>query len=97
MSTLGEKQADHDQGGRHGGGAGRKADQGRAPRRGDAVAEHLGTVHWLANHETGARDPEAVVANVRGWNARKRSQMKKGHILAAFARLREQEWVVQAP
>jgi O-acetyl-ADP-ribose deacetylase (regulator of RNase III) len=59
--------------------------------------ELLGTVHWLATHETGARDPEAVVANVRGWNARKRSQMKKGHILAALARLREQQWVVPAP
>jgi hypothetical protein len=56
--------------------------------------ELLGTVHWLANHETRASRPDAVVANVRGWNARKRSQMKEGHILAAFARLREQEWMM---
>ncbi len=56
--------------------------------------ELLGTVHWLATHATGAHDPDAVVAKVRGWSARKRSRMKEGHVLAALARVREQEWVM---
>jgi hypothetical protein len=51
----------------------------------------------LVTRETGAGDSDVVVASVRGWNARKRSQMKEGHVLAAFARLREHKWVVPAP
>jgi len=58
--------------------------------------ELLGTVHWVATHATGAADPDAVLASVRSWNARKRSEMKEGHIQAALARLRDQEWIASA-
>jgi hypothetical protein len=56
--------------------------------------ELLGTVHWVAAHGSGIRGADVVIADVRGWNARKRSQMKEGHIQAALDRLREQNWVV---
>jgi len=58
--------------------------------------ELLGTVHWLATH-AGTHDTDAVIADVHSWNARKRSQMKDGHVRAALARLREQEWVSPSP
>jgi len=53
--------------------------------------ELLGTVHWVAKHGKSA-DFEAVVTGVHAWSARKRSQMKDGHILAAWNRLCEQSW-----
>jgi O-acetyl-ADP-ribose deacetylase (regulator of RNase III) len=53
--------------------------------------ELLGTVHWVAKHGKSA-ELEEVVAGVHAWSQRKRSQMKDGHIRAAWNRLREQGW-----
>jgi len=55
--------------------------------------ELLGTVHWVMSHSSTPDNLSSVVAAVQGWNARKRSQMKAGHIEAAWRRLREQEWL----
>lgn len=53
--------------------------------------ELLGTVHWVAKHGKGP-ELEQVITGVHAWSARKLSQMKDGHIQAAWNRLREQGW-----
>lgn len=54
--------------------------------------ELLGTVHWVMQHDANAEDVDDVIAKVHAWSDRKRSQMKDGHIRAAWSRLREQGW-----
>lgn len=54
--------------------------------------ELLGTVHWVMQHGANADDLDDVLARVRAWSERKRSQMKDGHVRAAWVRLREQRW-----
>jgi hypothetical protein len=54
--------------------------------------ELLGTVHWVMRHEANPDDIDDVIAKVHAWSERKRSQMKDGHIRAAWQRLREHGW-----
>lgn len=54
--------------------------------------ELLGTVHWVMMHDANATDVDDVIKHVHGWNARKRSTMKDGHIRAAWSRLTELGW-----
>ncbi|ADO68851.1 type II toxin-antitoxin system antitoxin DNA ADP-ribosyl glycohydrolase DarG [Stigmatella aurantiaca] len=54
--------------------------------------ELLGTVHWVMRHEANSGDVEGVIAKVHAWSERKRSQMKDGHIRAAWTRLHAQGW-----
>lgn len=54
--------------------------------------ELLGTVHWVMRHEANPDDLDDVIARVHAWSERKRSQMKDGHIRAAWQRLREHSW-----
>jgi O-acetyl-ADP-ribose deacetylase (regulator of RNase III) len=54
--------------------------------------ELLGTVHWVVHHGANPDDVADVIAKVHGWSSRKRSQMKDGHVRAAWARLRDQGW-----
>jgi len=54
--------------------------------------ELLGTVHWVMRHGANPDDFADVAARVHAWSERKRSQMKDGHIRAAWTRLREQGW-----
>jgi hypothetical protein len=54
--------------------------------------ELLSTVHWVMHHSPDATDVTTVLAAVQHWSDRKRSQMKAGHIEAAWKRLREQGW-----
>lgn len=54
--------------------------------------ELLSTVHWVMHHEANPDDFADVAAKVHAWSSRKRSQMKDGHIRAAWMRLREQGW-----
>jgi O-acetyl-ADP-ribose deacetylase (regulator of RNase III) len=58
--------------------------------------ELLGTVHWVMSHSPAVSELPCVVAEVQGWSVRKRSQMKAGHIEAAWKRLRAQGWVAEA-
>lgn len=58
--------------------------------------ELLGTVHWVMQHDANPEDIDDVVARVQAWSERKRSQMKDGHVRAAWTRLREQGWVVSS-
>jgi hypothetical protein len=55
--------------------------------------ELLSSVHWVmqSNHEA-RENPEAAAAAVHKWNVRKRRALKKEHILAAWQRLRGQDW-----
>lgn len=55
--------------------------------------ELLSSVHWVmkSNHEA-RENPETAAAAVHKWNARKRRTLKKEHILAAWQRLRGQDW-----
>jgi len=55
--------------------------------------ELLSSVHWVmqANPEA-TKDPEIAVVAVHKWNARKRRTLKREHILAAWERLRSQDW-----
>lgn len=55
-------------------------------------AELLGTVHWVMRHGADPERLDDVIAKVHSWNPRKRSQMKDGHIRAAWTRLRELGW-----
>jgi O-acetyl-ADP-ribose deacetylase (regulator of RNase III) len=55
--------------------------------------ELLSSVHWvMQQHPEASITPEAAVAAVHKWNARKRRVLKKEHILAAWQRLKEQGW-----
>lgn len=54
--------------------------------------ELLGTVHWVMSHGNEATDLAHVTAQVQSWSARKRSQMKDGHIRAAWSRLKDLGW-----
>ncbi len=55
--------------------------------------ELLSSVHWvMQKHPEASATPEAAVATVHNWNVRKRRTLKKEHILAAWQRLKEQDW-----
>jgi hypothetical protein len=57
--------------------------------------ELLSTVHWIVAHEnpeTG-RDPELAVAGVLSWNDHKRKTFTPERIIAAWDRLRDEEWM----
>lgn len=54
--------------------------------------ELLGTVHWVVKHQAPGGAVTEVIAKVHAWSDRKRSQMKDGHIKAAWDRLHEQGW-----
>ncbi len=55
--------------------------------------ELLSSVHWVMQKNPEARaNSETAVAAVHKWNARKRRTLKKEHILAAWERLRVQDW-----
>ena len=61
--------------------------------------ELLSTVHWVVTQESENEllTSESVIAKVHCWNQRK-AQMKPAHILAAWNRLKEQNWVdMKAP
>ena len=60
--------------------------------------ELLATVYWVLTHEgvDPVADPEALIGQVRSWNARKGRLFTDVHILRAADRLREQGWVVAA-
>lgn len=54
--------------------------------------ELLGTVHWVMHHDASPENANDVITRVHAWSERKRSQMKDGHIRAAWERLCEQGW-----
>lgn len=54
--------------------------------------ELLGTVHWVMQHGADPDDVDDVLARVQAWSVRKRSQMKDGHVRAAWSRLHAQGW-----
>lgn len=51
--------------------------------------ELLATIHWIVHHDAPSASVEDVIARVHAWNERKRSQMKPGHIQAAWTRVNE--------
>ena len=56
--------------------------------------ELLSSVHWVMQKNPEARaNSEAAVAAIHKWNVRKRHTLRKEHILAAWERLREQDWI----
>lgn len=59
--------------------------------------ELLGTVHWVMTHDANPDSFEDVVRAVQAWNSRKRSQMKEGHIKAAWNRLRDSAPLLATP
>jgi len=59
--------------------------------------ELLGTVHWVMQHEACTDDVDSAIAAVHAWSERKRSQMKDGHVRAAWTRLQEQGWAGAGP
>jgi O-acetyl-ADP-ribose deacetylase (regulator of RNase III) len=54
--------------------------------------ELLATVHWVAKHE-GANSPDEAVRHVQQWNDRKRKVMQVDHLLIAWDRLKEENWI----
>jgi O-acetyl-ADP-ribose deacetylase (regulator of RNase III) len=55
--------------------------------------ELLSSAHWvMQNNPKASENPETAMAAVHEWNARKRRTLKKEHILAAWQRLRGQDW-----
>lgn len=61
--------------------------------------ELLSTVHWVATQELGGKTitNDELVDQVHSWNPRK-AQMKSVHIIAAFDRLKQQNWLeLKAP
>lgn len=55
--------------------------------------ELLGTAHWVMQHGADPNDVDDVIAKVHSWSERKRSQMKDGHVRAAWKRLHDQGWL----
>jgi O-acetyl-ADP-ribose deacetylase (regulator of RNase III) len=58
--------------------------------------ELLGTVHWVMQHGATPDDVDEVTEKVHAWSARKRSQMKDGHVRVAWKRLLDQGWAQPA-
>lgn len=56
--------------------------------------ELLSTVHWVATNELEGNNitDEELINTVHSWNARK-SQMKPTHILAAWNKLKQEDWL----
>ncbi|WP_231621084.1 hypothetical protein [Pseudoalteromonas sp. NZS71] len=56
--------------------------------------ELLSTVHWVATNELEGNNitDEELINTVHSWNARK-SQMKPAHILAAWNKLKQEDWL----
>ena len=55
--------------------------------------ELLSSVHWVMKKTPEAgENPEVAVAAVHKWNARKQRSLKREHILAAWERLKAQDW-----
>ncbi|WP_077342338.1 type II toxin-antitoxin system antitoxin DNA ADP-ribosyl glycohydrolase DarG [Pseudocolwellia agarivorans] len=56
--------------------------------------ELLSTVHWVLTQESDGNDvtSESLVKQVHNWSRRK-AQMKPAHIIAAWNRLKEQNWL----
>jgi O-acetyl-ADP-ribose deacetylase (regulator of RNase III) len=54
--------------------------------------ELLGTVHWVMQNGANPDDPDDVLSKVHAWSERKRSEMKDGHVRAAWTRLHDQGW-----
>lgn len=56
--------------------------------------ELLSTVHWVLTQESDGNDitSESLVKQVHNWSRRK-AQMKPAHIIAAWDRLKEQNWL----
>lgn len=56
--------------------------------------ELLSTVHWVAQEDQGVgKDPAAAVAAVHAWSHHKRAIFHAEHVIVAWKRLREQEWI----
>lgn len=57
--------------------------------------ELLSTVHWVITQEYEEQEltEDALITAVHNWNSRK-SNMKAAHILAAWKRLKEQNWLI---
>ena len=56
--------------------------------------ELLSSVHWVMQRNPEARaNSEAAVAAVHKWNVRKRHTLRTELILAAWERLRVQDWI----
>lgn len=57
--------------------------------------ELLSTVHWVVTQELPNLEPtdEELVRCVHSWNPRK-ANMKPAHILAAWNRLKQEQWLV---
>ena len=59
--------------------------------------ELLSSAHWVMRHEPNCcADPDAAVAAVQRWNARKRRHLKPDHLRKAWQRLTEKGWPVPA-
>jgi hypothetical protein len=55
--------------------------------------ELLSSVHWVMQQYPEANvAPESAIEAVYNWNAHKRRTLKKEHILAAWQRLKKQDW-----
>jgi hypothetical protein len=55
--------------------------------------ELLSSVHWVMRENVPARKSSEVAASaVHAWNNRKRSVLKKEHLIKAWERLKEQRW-----
>jgi len=56
--------------------------------------ELLSTVHWVATNELEGNNitDEELINTVHSWNARK-SEMKPAHILAAWNKLKQEDWL----
>ena len=59
--------------------------------------EMLATIHWVATKEDtqAAEDCEKAIELVQEWNERKRELFKPSHLRKAWARLKQQDWLVE--
>ena len=56
--------------------------------------ELLSSVHWVAHHRSSpARDADDAVHQIHAWSNRKRRMFRADHILIAWNRLEEKEWL----
>lgn len=56
--------------------------------------ELLATVHWVANNNSSiGQNPDLVVNEVQRWSPRKKFIMRPEHIIKAFGRLKQENWL----
>ena len=55
--------------------------------------ELLGTVHWVADNEPRATNPQSAIERIHAWNLQKKEKFNTEHIISAWEYLKKKSWI----